>query len=123
LFDVHSGSGKTRLINPVYRESSIEISAELLRYPSADVIEISDAQLIGAGRMYAVAVSEPMLLVIRDEASRMLKNHNRTDSRDARKNRFDGYLDEQALLAIEKISRSCVRDVAVLEYTQYAQQP
>jgi len=117
LLNVHVVTGSIRLINPVFKESVIRIKDGWLRYPESDTLNFENSDQLGAHRMFALTVDNTLKETIQMQASRLLRLHNTSDSRDA-VNRFDGLLDSTALKFLEKDTKKGVLDVAILPYRQ-----
>lgn len=124
LVNVHSASGCIRLLNPIFIESAIQLGNGLVRYPESSALTIEDSEMLGSHTLFALAVTEPLLTEIQQEMSRLLRDVNNSDSRNA-DNIFSGLLDKATVEKIEKASRSGLLDAAALPYTQVAraQQP
>lgn len=124
VFNIQSVSGPVRVLNPIFKESAIQLHSGHLDFPEYNDLEIRDDTFVGSHRLIAIAGTSDFRKILLKETSRLLTLWNGTDEWNE-DNRFDGLLDRTALENINQASLTGVIHCAVLEYRQVhgAQQP
>lgn len=122
--NIHCTSGAVRVLNPVFKESAIQLRSSQLCFPESNDLEIGDSTLLGSHRLIAIAGTSDFLRTLLDETSRLLAIFNGASGRDAT-NQFDGLLDRVALQNINQASLTGITHCAIKEYRQVhgVQQP
>lgn len=124
LINIHIYSDRVRILNPIFKESEIQLHFSHLDFPESQGLEITDASMVGPHRLIAIAGTLDFHSTLLDETGRLLNLCNGTDLW-IDDNQFDGLLDKIAIENINRASQSGIVHCAILDYRQVqgAQQP